>query len=80
MNTDIKKNKAEILEIPNTILIEGYEMKFKNTLVNDNLSYRCIHRKCRTLLTILSKQEVNKLKNKEQNININYTINKGHIC
>ena len=72
-------NKADILEIPNSILIEGYEMKFKNTLVNDNLSYRCIHRKCGTLLTI-SKEEVNKLKNKEQNININYTINKEHSC
>ena len=52
MNTNNKKNKAEILDIPNSILIEGYEMKFKNALVNENLSYRCIHRKCGTLLRI----------------------------
>ena len=79
MNTINKKKIAEIFEIPNSILKEGYEMKFKNALVNDNLSYRCIHIKCGTLLTI-SKEEVNKLKNKEPNKNIKYTINKEHSC
>ena len=42
-------------------------MKFKNTLPNDNISYRCIHRTCKTLLT-------------EENNNIKYSINKEHTC
>ena len=66
--------KADILEIPNSIIIEGYEMKFKNTLANNNLSYRCIHRTCKTLLTI-SKEDVRRISIKEENNKIKYSIN-----
>ena len=49
-------------------------MEFKNTLVNNNLSYRCIHRTCKTLLTI-SKEDVRKISTKEKNNKIKYCLN-----
>ena len=49
-------------------------MKFKNNLVNNNLSYRCIHRTCKTLLTI-SKEDVRKISTKEENNKIKYSFN-----
>ena len=79
INNEKKLTKADILEIPNSIIIDGYQMKFKNTLANDNLSYRCIHRTCKTLLTI-SKEDVRKISIKEEINKIKYSINKEHTC
>ena len=66
--------KVDILEIPNSIIIENYEMKFKNNSVNNNFSYRCNHLTCKTLLTI-SKEDVRKISTKEENNKIKYSFN-----
>ena len=79
MSDKEKKTKANTLDNPNSICIKGYEMKFKDTLSNDYLSYRCLHRKCGTLLTIF-KEELKKLSKEDPNIKIKYTINKEHSC
>lgn len=60
-NNEKKLTKADMLEVSNPIIIDGYQMKFKNNLVNDNLSYRCIHRTWKTLVTI-SKENINKIR------------------
>ena len=74
-----KHNKAEQLNLSNSIIIEGYEFKFKQTLAKNNISYRCKSRSCGTLLTI-SKDELIKINNKNDIKTLKYSINKEHTC
>lgn len=80
MSKDLNKlTKADQLNIPNYIIIEGYEYKFKQALAKDNISYRCKNRSCGTHLTI-SKEELKKFNDNKDIKNINFSINKEHIC
>ena len=72
-----KTTKAERLNIPNSIIIDGYEYKFKQTLAKDKISYRCKTRSCGTHLTI-SKEELEKNNNNKDNKTLKYSINKEH--
>ena len=80
MSKDLNKmKKADQLNIPNSIIIEGYEYKFKQALAKDNISYRCKNRSCGTHLTI-SKEELKKFNENKDIKNINFSMNKEHIC
>ena len=64
----------EKLGVPKNIIIKEYTYTFKKELKNDIISYRCIHRKCPSLISI-SKSEIKKLidNNENNNIKITYT-------
>lgn len=67
--------KKEILngKIPKQIMIGDFKYTCKNALINDNYSYRCIHRKFPVLMKI-SKSELIKLNSNtsSQEINVVY--------
>ena len=77
-NTQYKKlKKYEILNIPNEIIIKDHHYDIKKELPGNNFSYRCINRsQCQSLLKI-SRQDIEKIKNKSEE-DIITKINKPH--
>ena len=81
MSKDLNKmKKSGQLNIPNSIIIEGYEYRLKQRLPKIiNISYICKNSFCGTYLTI-SKEELKKFTDNQDIKNINFSINIEHIC
>ena len=73
-----QKTKYEELGIPKNIIIQNNTYSFKKELLNDNVSYRCIHRKCKAGLKI-SIANAKKIEDNEGALNtIDFSINGEH--
>ena len=74
MDSGKTKTKYEELGLSQKIIISNEIYTFKKELINDFISYRCIHRNCKASIKI-SLEVAKKINNKEENNNIvEYTL------
>ena len=73
-----EQTKYDELGIPKNIIIQNNTFCFKKEIINEYVSYRCIHRKCKAGLKI-SIENAKKIEDKEGALNtIDFSINGEH--
>ena len=65
--------EEEVFKTPRSLEINVFKYSYKDQLINDFYTYRCVHRKYCKIVIKINKSELLKY-NKENNIQINYII------
>ena len=74
MENQEHNTKYETLGVPQKLIIQNETYVFKKELTKDQLSYRCIHRKCKSSLKISVENAKNINKNEIDNKTFDFTF------